>query len=166
MKPKARAKRARERSEQHTTRSVFVSEWTHPKALSVFNPECMIAWSTMGPTSKQNEWTMEFWTPWKDTSGPTGWKGRERIYTPEQIPLDPHALQIFVQLKRIYANNQWKGRRGEGQAEAENFAKHQWRGGGQKQSSWNESIIYSIHLKGKVMKKICGNCAVESRRHF
>ena len=31
-----------------------------PEALSVFNPECMIAWSTMGPTSKQNEWTMEF----------------------------------------------------------------------------------------------------------
>ena len=103
MKPKPTCDKpkARERSEQHMTRSVFVSEWTHPKALSVFNPECMIAWSTMGPTSKQNEWTMEFWTPWKDTSGPTGWKGRERIYTPEQIPLDPHALQIFVQLKRI-----------------------------------------------------------------
>ena len=104
----SRAKRARERSEQHMTRSVFVSEWTHPKALSVFNPECMIAWSTMGPTSKQNEdngvldtlkrhlWTnrLEGWRknihPWADITRSTCNAG-------------------LCTAEADNANNQWKG---------------------------------------------------------
>ena len=176
MKPKARAKRARERSEHaseartrakraaHDPKCIRLGVNTCRRPLSVFIPECTTAWSTMEPTDERSEWTMEFQTPWKDTSGPTGRKGGERIYTPEQISQDPHAMQVYVQLKRIMQTTNGRGR---GWILSWSGILQKTRGViEQKQSSWNKSIIYSIHLKGKVIFSKCGNCAVESRRHF
>ena len=95
---------------------------------------------------------------------PTSWKGGERIYTPEQISQDPHAMQVYVQLKRIMQTTNGRGR---GWISSWSGILQKTRGVmEQKQSSWNKSIIYSIHLKGKVIFSKCGNCAVESRRHF
>ena len=39
---------------------------------------------------------------------PTGWEGREIIYTPGQTLLDPYAIQVHVQLKRNRSTC-WKG---------------------------------------------------------
>ena len=157
-----RRERSEHASEASSTRpEVYSSRSEHlPEAPKCIHPgmyDCLEYNGTYRRTKRVDNGVL-------DTSGPTGWKGGERIYTPEQISLDPHAMQVYVQLKRIMQTTNGRGR---GWILSWSGILQKTRGVmEQKQSSWNKSIIYSIHLKGKVIFSKCGNCAVESRRHF
>ena len=133
------------RPEVYSSRSEYLPE--APKCIHPGMYDCLEYNGTYRRTKRVDNGVLDTLKRHLWTNRLEGW--RKKIYTPEQISQDPHAMQVYVQLKRIMQTTNGRGR---GWISSWSGILQKTRGVmGQKQSSWNESIIYSIHFKGKVI---------------